>query len=93
MPDEPADGLVVAIREELAACRQRGIERLDLRTHNQVRVETPELQRLASEYVAARHLRAYGRISELKYLFRDAIKAFAAENEADAQPGRGSALR
>ncbi len=85
MPDEPADGLVVAIREELAACRQRGIERLDLRTHNQVRVETPELQRLASEYVAARHLRAYGRISELKYLFRDAIKAFAAENEADAQ--------
>jgi hypothetical protein len=85
VPDDPDDGLVAAIAEELAACRQRGIERLDLSSHNQNPVPTPVLQSLASEYVTARQLHAYGRISQLKYLFRDAIKAFAAENEADAQ--------
>lgn len=85
MPDDPGDGLVAAIAEELAACRQRGIERLDLSTHNQDPVQTPILQDLASEYVTVRQFRASGRISQLKYLFRDAIKAFAAENEADAQ--------
>ena len=85
VPDDPGDGLVAAIAEELAACRQRGIERLDLSSHNQSPVRTPKLQDLASEYAAAGQLHAYGRISQLKYLFRDAIKAFAAENEADAQ--------
>jgi hypothetical protein len=85
VPDEPDDGLIAAIAEELAACRQRGIERLDLSSHNQVPVQTPVLQGLASEYVAVRQLRSYGRISQLKYLFRDGIKAFAAENEVDAQ--------
>jgi hypothetical protein len=83
--DDPGDGLVAAIAEELTACRQRGIERLDLSSHNQSPVPTPVLQGLASEYVEAGQIRAYGRISQLKYLFRDAIKAFAAENEADAQ--------
>jgi hypothetical protein len=85
VPDDPDDGLVAAIRDELAACRQRGIERLDLSSHNQFPVQTPVLQGLASEYVAVRQIHAYGRISQLKYLFRDAIKTFAAENEADAQ--------
>jgi hypothetical protein len=81
----PDDDFVEAIADELAVCRQRGIERLDLSTHNQIPVQTPVLQGLGSEYVAARQLRAYGRISQLKFLFRDAIKAFAAENEGDAQ--------
>jgi hypothetical protein len=85
VPDDPGDGFVAAIAEELAACRQRGIERLDLSSHNQSPVQTPLLQGLAGEYAAARQLHVYGRISQLKYLFRDAIKAFAAENEADAQ--------
>ena len=79
------DDLVAAIADELGACRQRGIERLDLSTHNQVPVQTPVLQALGSEYVTARQLRAYGRIWQLKYLLRDAIKAFAVENEGDAQ--------
>jgi hypothetical protein len=83
--DDSGDGLIAAIAEELTACRQRGIERLDLSSHNQNPVPTPVLQSLASEYVAARQIHAYGRISQLKYLFRDTIKAFAAENEADAQ--------
>jgi hypothetical protein len=85
MPDGPDDELAAAIAEELTACRQRGIDRLDLSSHNQVSVQTPVLQSLASEYVTARQLHAYARISQLKYLFRDAIKAFAVENEADAQ--------
>jgi hypothetical protein len=85
MTGEPNGDLAVAIADEIAACRQRGIERLDVSSHNQSPVQTPVLQRLASEYVTARELHAYGRIPQLKYLFRDAIKAFAVENEADAQ--------
>jgi hypothetical protein len=85
MPDEPDDDLVKVIAEELAACRQRGIERLDLSSHNQLPVQRPVLQGLASDYVAAIQLRVHGRISQLKYLFRDALEALAAENEADAQ--------
>jgi hypothetical protein len=82
---EPDDSLTAAIADELTACRQRGIERLDVGSHNQSPVQAPVLERLASEYVTIRQVRAVTRIPQLKYLFRDAIKAFAAENEADAQ--------
>jgi hypothetical protein len=82
--DEPDDGAVEAIAIELAACRQRGIERLDVSSHNQTTVQIPVLQRLASEYVMVEQLHAHGRIQQLKFLFRDAIKAFAVENEGDA---------
>jgi hypothetical protein len=82
--DEPDDGAVDAIAMELAACRQRGIERLDVSSHNQTAVQIPLLQRLAGEYVMVRQLHAHGRIQQLKFLFRDAIKAFAVENETDA---------
>jgi hypothetical protein len=82
--DGPDDDLAEAIALELAACRQRGIERLDVSSHNQTAVQIPVLQRLASEYVAVRQLHAHGRIQQLKFLFRDAIKAFAVENEGDA---------
>jgi hypothetical protein len=82
--DEPDDGTVEAIAMELAACRQRGIERLDVSSHNQTAVQIPVLQRLAGEYVMVRQLHAHGRIQQLKFLFRDAIKAFAVENETDA---------
>jgi hypothetical protein len=82
---EPDGSLAAAIAEELTACRQRGIERLDVSSHNQSPVQIPVLQRLASEYATVRQLRAASRIPQLKYLFRDAIEAFAAENESDAQ--------
>ena len=82
--DEPDDGAVEAIAIELAACRQRGIERLDVSSHNQTSVQIPVLQRLAGEYVMVKQLHAHGRIQQLKFLFRDAIKAFAVENEGDA---------
>jgi len=84
MADETGDGAVETIALELAACRQRGIERLDVSSHNQTAVQIPLLQRLASEYVMVRQLHAHGRIQQLKFLFRDAIKAFAVENEGDA---------
>ena len=84
MTGEPDDGAVEAIATELAACRQRGIERLDVSSHNQTAVQIPVLQRLAGEYVMVRQLHAHGRIQQLKFLFRDAIKAFAVENEGDA---------
>jgi hypothetical protein len=84
MADIPGDGAVEAIAQELAACRQRGIERLDVSSHNQTAVQIPVLQRLASEYVTVSQLHAHGRIQQLKFLFRDSIKAFAVENEGDA---------
>lgn len=85
MTDRARGGLTAAIADELAACRQRGIERLDVRSHSQVPVQTPELQRLADEYVTARKLRVQGRVAQLKYLLRDAVRAFVAENATDAQ--------
>lgn len=77
--------LAEALADELTACRQRGIERLDVRSHNQSPVQTPELQRLASEYVIAKSLHAHSRIAQLKYLLRDVIKALALENTGDAE--------
>jgi hypothetical protein len=77
--------LVMALSRELAACRKRGIERLDLRTHNQAPVERPELQRLAREYVAARQLRVANNTAQIKVLLRDAIAAFSTTNAADAR--------
>jgi hypothetical protein len=44
------------IAEELAACRQRGIERLDVSSHYQVPVQTPVLEGLASKYAEGGHV-------------------------------------
>src|SRR5262249_3323473 len=51
MSSEPDDGSRAAqIAAELSICRGRGIERLDVNTHNQVPVSAPHLERLASDY-------------------------------------------
>jgi hypothetical protein len=81
---EGAD-LVTAVSQELAVCRKRGIERLDLRTHNQAPVERPELQRLAREYVAVRRLSVANNTAQIKLLLRDAIGAFSTNSAADAR--------
>jgi hypothetical protein len=79
-----SDGNVAAaISQELASCRKRGIERIDVKSHNQAPVPTPELQRLADEYLLAVGRSVNGRIAQIKYLLRDALRAFAAENEPD----------
>jgi hypothetical protein len=85
MTASPGRSLAEDLSLELAACRKRGIERLDVASHNQSPVQRPELQCLADEYLAATGRRAPSRIAQLKYLFRDAITAFEAENDADAQ--------
>ena len=85
MGERTGSDLAEALSEELAACRKRGIERLDVRSHNQQPVSAPELERLAAEYAAARRSPVHGRIPRLKYLLRDAAAAFREENEVDAQ--------
>lgn len=85
MVSKPDDDFAEAIAKELAACRRRGVERLDVSTHNQNVVRTPILQRLANEYVMTTQFNAHGRAAQLKLLLRDAIKVFTLENEADAQ--------
>lgn len=83
--ERPDEDLATVLSRELAACRKRGIERLDLRTHNQAPVERPELQRLVGEYVRARRLSAPNNTARIKLLLRDAIRAFSAISEADAR--------
>ena len=85
MTASPGRSLADDLSAELAACRKRGIERLDFTSHNQSPVQRPVLQRLADEYLVATGRRATSRITQLKYVIRDAIAAFETENDADAQ--------
>ena len=85
MAERPGNDVAEVLSEELAACRKRGIERLDVLSHNQHPVPVPELERLATEYAAATRSPVHGRIPQLKYLLRDAAAAFREENELDAQ--------
>jgi hypothetical protein len=84
MAAHPPGSQAEVLSLELAACRKRGIERLDVQTHNQSPILRPGLQRLADEYQTATGGHTTSPIAQLKYLLRDAITAFAAENEADA---------
>ena len=85
MTERPEGDVIAAISAELTSCRKRGIERLDLRTHNQAPVPTPQLQRLANEYLTATGRRVQGRTAQIKHLLHDAVSAFADEDEADAK--------
>lgn len=85
MTARPPGSQPEALSLELAACRKRGIERPDVDTHNQNPVPRPGLQRLADEYQSVTGGHTTNRIAQLKYLLRDAMDAFEAENEADAQ--------
>src|SRR5690242_9338278 len=76
MTARPSGSPAEALSLELAACRKRGIERLDVDTHNQNPVQRPELQRLADEYLAVTGHHTTNRIAQLKYLLRDATTAF-----------------
>jgi hypothetical protein len=85
MTESAGGSLPEVLSLELTACRQRGIERVDVRTHNQSPVPRPVLQQLADEYQSVTGRHTTNRIEQLKYLLRDAIRAFETENEADAQ--------
>jgi hypothetical protein len=85
VPPEPdAAALIQRLAVELAECRLRGIERLDLRTHNQNRVAASDLQRLAQAYTAAEGLALHGRTAQIKQLLWDAIAAMADDREPAA---------
>ena len=84
MTERPESYLAAVLSEELADCRKRGIERLDVHSHNQHPLVMPELEQLAAQYAAATGSPAHGRIQQLKYLLRDAVAAFRDENETDA---------
>jgi tetratricopeptide (TPR) repeat protein len=72
------------LASELSVCRKRGLERLDVRSHNQNAVAAPELERLASHYCSVRYPEIRGRIAQIKRLLRDALDAMARQNQPDA---------
>lgn len=61
------------VAEDLADCRQRGLDWLDRKTSNQQPVRAANLQQLAAEYVRAGQIAAAGRIAQIKTLLRDGI--------------------
>jgi hypothetical protein len=85
MSEPSARNLTGQLSDELAAARNRGIERLDISSHNQQPLEIPGLDELAALYTEATRSRLHGRIPQLKYLLRDALASFGEENETDAQ--------
>ena len=84
MTERGGDDLAGAVSNELANCRKRGIERVDLRSHNQKPLQIPELDRLAAEYVRSGPHYTQGRAVRLKVLLRDALGAFAELDPTDA---------
>src|SRR5579859_3328568 len=67
------------VADDLAICRQRGLDWLDRRTSNQAPVEAAALQQLAEEYAVAKGLAATGRVTQIKTLLRAGITALARE--------------
>jgi hypothetical protein len=75
----------VDVAEDLAECRQRGLDWLDRSVPPQRQVRAVALQALAADYVAARNLLASGRIAQIKALLADAMTALGQQgNVTDA---------
>jgi hypothetical protein len=73
------------VAEDLADCRQRGLDWLDRRSTNQQPVHAADLQQLAEEYARTGQLAAAGRIALIKTLLRDGIEELAQQGHtADA---------
>lgn len=75
----------VDVAEDLADCRQRGLDWLDRRVPPQRQVRAASLQALAADYVAARNLMASSRIAQIKVLLADGMR------ELDRQGGTSDA--
>lgn len=74
------------IADDLAECRQRGLDWLDRRSSNQAPVSAACLQQLAEDYTAARRLVAAGRVAQIKILLRDGIEELSRQGHtADAR--------
>lgn len=84
-PEHPEES-INRLAAELGDCRQRGLDRLDVDTSPQKRVDAPALEQLAHHYCKRRSPRMHGRIAEIKRLLDDALGAYAQRgNESDAQ--------
>jgi 8-oxo-dGTP pyrophosphatase MutT (NUDIX family) len=64
----------VDVAEDLAECRQRGLDWLDRSVPPQRQVRAASLQALAADYVAARKLITSSRIGQIKVLLADAMR-------------------
>lgn len=83
--DNQTADLVIQIAAELGECRQRGIEKLDQRAHNQTPIQADLLQGLASDYVDAKRIPVHGRIAQVKTLLRHALDELSGNSdEVDA---------
>ena len=78
------ESIAAVVTRELVVCRLRGIERLDLDTHNQKPKPTPQLDALANEYMVGAGRQGQGRVAKLKSLLRDATEAFAVTDREDS---------
>lgn len=79
------DTPLARLTAELGKCRWRGIDRIDLDTHNQSPIVTPELDRLAAKYAIAHGMERRGRKSEIKQLLRDGLAAWEDKNPDSAK--------
>jgi hypothetical protein len=76
------------IADELARCRQRGLENLDREANRQPPVPAPELERLADLRARRQGTAATGRIQKIKILLFASLDEYSAsegENEEDAR--------
>ena len=80
----PGGGTASTIADELSAVRLRGIERIDVQSHNQSPLALPRLEDLADAYIAGRGIGVQPRPARLKFLLRDAIQAFSEQSREDA---------
>jgi 8-oxo-dGTP pyrophosphatase MutT (NUDIX family) len=75
----------VDVAEDLAECRQRGLDWLDRSVPPQRKVRAASLQALAASYVAARNLPASSRITQIKVLLADGMSELDRQgNTSDA---------
>jgi hypothetical protein len=76
------------VADELARCRQRGLENLDREDNRQHPVPAPELERLADLRARRQGIAATGRIQKIKNLLSATLDEYSAsegENEEDAR--------
>jgi hypothetical protein len=83
--NEPTPDRVKRLVQELGECRQRGLERLDVDSHNQHPVSLTELEPLAREYAAATRSTLRGRIPQIKKLLRDCLDGMEHDDPDDAR--------
>lgn len=78
----------VAVADDLAECRQRGLDWLDRATSTQRRIQAASLEQLAVDYVEASGLLLADRIRQIKKLLEDGI----AELRRQGQTGDAALL-